>query len=712
MKLREHTPYEPSAARTFSALLNSSLLNCSAALAVVLVLAGRLGALATEPLDQWSWRNPLPNGDGLDAITYANGRFAAVGGGMASTSLDGTDWQSRVIGPIFGAATNYYFGGLAWGGGVWVAVGTTTGLSSGFILSSPDLTTWTADAAPEHVWSLGGVAYGSGQFVAVGSAFINQSLTYACLTSPDGLHWTRQPPITGDAELTAISYGNGVFVAEAWNNGAPASILTSPDGTNWTVSEDGSGVVEPANFAPYGLAYGNGTFLTFVGLGYPEGGGVLTSADGLTWTRRGTMPPVASRQAHLAYGGGLFLAPGPNGLIETSPDGTKWTEHASGTTSRIGSVAYGNGTFVAGGPAALVVSTNGVSWRSLVSSVTTAPLLDVAYGQGEFVALDSDGVVLCSTNGAQWGLAGQAIAAADPESRLGYGGATFVMAGDHGTMLASADGVDWTVATNADVGPPGSLLYDVAYGSGQFVAVGSSGLVLTSTNGLAWTARDSWLGFDLQAVTYGDGLFVAGGSDIATSPDGAAWTDHYLGLPGKGILALGYGGGTFVAAGAGGLIMSSTNGTDWATNSSGTVADLYRVAYGDGTFLVSGYDGTLLTSTNGQDWVSRDSGTMIGLEGAAFGQDTFVVVGGNGAILQSGALPSPAVRLRPVPGWRGGGFGLSLSGPAGGHWELQGSTDLRNWTALGTVSLTNGQAPFVDSSATNFTRRFYRAVSR
>jgi len=51
--------------------------------------------LATVALaaQQWQWRSPLPQGNDLYALTYANGRFVAVGDyGTVLSAADGVDW--------------------------------------------------------------------------------------------------------------------------------------------------------------------------------------------------------------------------------------------------------------------------------------------------------------------------------------------------------------------------------------------------------------------------------------------------------------------------------------------------------------------------------------------------------------------------------------------------------------------------------------------
>ncbi len=51
----------------------------------------------------------------------------------------------------------------------------------------------------------------------------------------------------------------------------------------------------------------------------------------------------------VTYGNGLLVAVGKDGIILTSPDGVTWTRRASPTSNPLYDVAYGNGLFVAVG---------------------------------------------------------------------------------------------------------------------------------------------------------------------------------------------------------------------------------------------------------------------------------------------------------------------------------------------------------------------------
>ncbi len=70
--------------------------------------------------------------------------------------------------------------------------------------------------------------------------------------------------------------------------------------------------------------------------------------------------------------------------------------------------------------------------------------------------------------------------------------------------------------------PQGNSLNAVTYGNGIFVAVGDNGTILTSPDGVTWTQESSGTTDRLNAVNHGNGIFVAGGDGgaILTSADG------------------------------------------------------------------------------------------------------------------------------------------------------------------------------------------------
>lgn len=72
-------------------------------------------------------------------------------------------------------------------------------------------------------------------------------------------------------------------------------------------------------------------------------------------------------------------------------------------------------------------------------------------------------------------------------------------------------------------------------------------------------------------------------------------------------------------------------------------------------------------------------------------------------------LPSLA---RPSFSASGGSFHAIVNGFPGGRYTVEASTNLVDWTTVGTVNSTSSQTPFQDASASDFNWRFYRVRGR
>lgn len=132
-------------------------------------------ALLADPLNQWTWRFPYPQGNSLYAVTYGGGKFVAVGAnGTIITSTDGYNWTNQT----YGAFPNLQ--GVAYAAGTYAAVG-----DGGVIVVSSNAVTWTQVASVTGN-SFHGIAgnsswYSNGlpQFLAVGDA----GTTVKCLNN-------------------------------------------------------------------------------------------------------------------------------------------------------------------------------------------------------------------------------------------------------------------------------------------------------------------------------------------------------------------------------------------------------------------------------------------------------------------------------------------------------------------------------------------------
>jgi hypothetical protein len=131
-------------------------------------------------------------------------------------------------------------------------------------------------------------------------------------------------------------------------------------------------------------------------------------------------------------------------------------------------------------------------------------------------------------------------------------------------------------------------------------------------------------------------VYVAGSNNFRIQKFAPAFfvvsgTWHTRRTGGEFLGGVSYGNGTFVAAGDSGHILTSSDGINWTSQTSGVSADLFGIAHGNGTFVAVGSSGTIITSPNGTTWEPQVSGTTGDLNGVTYGRGTFVMVGELGA---------------------------------------------------------------------------------
>jgi hypothetical protein len=207
-------------------------------------------------------------------------------------------------------------------------------------------------------------------------------------------------------------------------------------------------------------------------------------------------------------------------------------------------------------------------------------------------------------------------------------------------------------------------------------------------------------------------------TSILTSTNGGNWTYRFHANPGTSYLDVAFGNGRFVAIGSGadvggsGNIATSPDAITWSPLDTGSDNVLYSVAFGSGRFVAvggfnGGVGGLIFSSPNGAEWTPHPPGTRGWLQDVAYGNGRFVAVGNFSAILSS----EPIISLEPIPALAGGNPQFKISGPSGQNCRIQASADFVNWLTLTNILVTDGVGQFVDVSATNFSQRFYQAVS-
>jgi hypothetical protein len=279
-------------------------------------------------------------------------------------------------------------------------------------------------------------------------------------------------------------------------------------------------------------------------------------APGYAWTLSTTTAPNYTRAA---YGDGKFVVCA-NGNVGYSYDGIRWVNAVLSGNWR--GIAYGNGLFVIVGQNIISTSPDGITWTSRTSPANVT-WFDVTYGNGQFVACANGGTtsntIMTSPDGITWTL--RSTPASGEFVSIAYGAGTYVTVTFFGGgIMSSTDGITWTSRTNPSVGSYWSI--DVAYGNGLFVAVSNqtnTGRIVTSPDGITWTIRNSTA--TLGSISYGDGLWVALGSDankLWTSLDGITWINRPFTASASDVDDIVYANGLFVGVGPSVIVRSGT----------------------------------------------------------------------------------------------------------------------------------------------------------
>ena len=251
---------------------------------------------------------------GSTGVFVAAGNNGSLFSGLVS-NLDGSiSWT-----PSGYSSSHSNLNAITFNNGKFLAVG-----NGGVILLSSDGINWTPEpnADTHNLYAVSNVGL---EFIAVGDS--GTILT----SSSGGVNWTRTSPTT--QTLYGISYGAGVIVAV----GASGTFVYSADnGFTWQETTQHPAQLPDLKSVAYGapqlseLYYlftpQNGYTLqtpplaTFVAAG--ANGIVLTSQDGISWA---TQNPIQSSSINSVTYGHEFVAVGHGGSIFTSIDGVTWS---------------------------------------------------------------------------------------------------------------------------------------------------------------------------------------------------------------------------------------------------------------------------------------------------------------------------------------------------------------------------------------------------
>lgn len=308
--------------------------------------------------DTWTLRSSGVT-QNIYPIRFGNGVFLGlytVGGSMIDgrvlRSADGITWTSvDITGPLSSGGP---LNDLAYGAGVWIAVGGGVTVPSTVYRSTDNGLTW---AKVTGLPPLGGgiprnafpdsVAFQSGTWVITGGQNSGVLTSQYMVSTDGGLTWTLPGTFAcGFFYTTSMVVDGTNFINPCLISSFPAKIAFSPDGSTWTA------ISAPPDFqfGPTAIAFGSGVYVSLNGSA--ETVRVASTLAGLASAADTALGIVGNPPQWIGFGGGSFVVvDGSGNVARSSNAGATWTPGVLNYPAghQAVSVAFGNGIWVATG---------------------------------------------------------------------------------------------------------------------------------------------------------------------------------------------------------------------------------------------------------------------------------------------------------------------------------------------------------------------------
>ena len=292
---------------------------------------------------------------------------------------------------------------------------------------------------------------------------------------------------------------------------------------------------------------------------------VSLRVDGSTYDMPFTAQGIGSSALRgVTWNGSKYIAVGDGGLVMTSTDGITWSfAFIAGVTEDLYGINWYNNLFIITGTnGTLLTSPDGIVWTPQVTQLT-ATLICACYGGGYYFAISNYGDVLTSQDGINWSSQG-----ALPSSLhdIVYDGTNFIIVGSNGMVaISSPDCQIFSIGNWGDT----TDIFGIAWSGSQYVAVGNvpvgggDAVIRTSSDATTWTSQFTGTGYAFNSVIYNNGNYVAvNGLTVYTSPTGVVWTPQQSMT--EQLIKVVFG-DKYVLVGVPCLIASSTDSTTWTT---------------------------------------------------------------------------------------------------------------------------------------------------
>jgi len=495
--------------------------------------------------DGISWTFNAFTGSSLPQSVAVNGAglLVAVGtGGVISTSADGITWTTRTSG------VTVLLTHVIWMGSQFYVVG-----QSGVILRSTDGITWNS-VGPGGTIGLNQIAHSGSVFVAVGAS----GTAYRSTTGDSGSWTTVTITQYGTSAITGVAWIPAVSLFVATGAGSLVTTLgttvSSTDGTTWTTRSKGVSVGNRYSTVNGRVFNIGGSGFTGMALETRDGINYFTSIFGATIGSTST-PFMGAYSPTL----GMFCIPCGQNVL-TSVDGSFWTLRATGITTSF-SISWINNRFVVAGSTRVASSTDGINWTAGAVISGASNWSQVAFGAGLYVVVGF-GQIYTSPDLVTW--TARTSPTASALFFVQWSGTRFVACGIDGNNSAtSTDGITWSLLT---VGTT-SVCNGLVWNGSEFIAVFGSATAYSSATGTSWTLNSSSAfgrGLSYDPTT---GYYIIDFNYVLKSPNGkTGWTVVYESPASGELLSTVAGGGTTVAFGRAGTIISTAPGDYYAVN--------------------------------------------------------------------------------------------------------------------------------------------------
>jgi len=310
----------------------------------------------------------------VNSLVYGNSLFVAhIGNGFIASSSDGTTWTAQATFLPVAVVTGLLYDGTRWL--VW---------TSGDVYTATSLSSWTlqASTATNFTW----IAHNSGTYVGVGASG-------SIRTSTDRVTWTSRTSGTTES-LSHVIHDGTRWVAV----GANGVSLTSTDATTWTL-------VTTASSGSWNRVASTGT--TMVATSSLTPFAWRSTNSGASWS---PVTTTLTASGQVIYAGSQFIITQAS-IIYTSSAGDTWTTQTDGTTDTYDEIAYSGSVYFVGSSTSNtnvgIRSTDGVTWNA--STLTALEAAGTSGGAGSGVA-SAGGGGGASLNGYNSGAGGNGAA--------------------------------------------------------------------------------------------------------------------------------------------------------------------------------------------------------------------------------------------------------------------------------------------------------------